>query len=60
MMTFEKFTKEHWQPGTLFALKPSSVRIYQFFNSDKYVLPTLGSLRLVKWTEQPSNISFLP
>jgi len=46
MMTFEKFTKEHWQPGPLLALKPSSVRIYQFFNLDKYVLPTLGSLRL--------------
>ncbi len=45
MMTFEKFAKEHWQPGTLLALKPSSVRIYQF-NLDKYVLPTLGSLRL--------------
>jgi hypothetical protein len=45
MMTFEKFAKEHWQPGALLALKPSSVRIYQF-NLDKYVLPTLGSLRL--------------
>ena len=45
MMTFEKFAKEHWQPGILLALKPSSVRIYQF-NLDKYVLPTLGSLRL--------------
>ncbi len=45
MKTFEKFAKEHWQPGTLLALKPSSVRIYQF-NLDKYVLPTLGSLRL--------------
>ena len=45
MMTFEKFAKEHWQPGSLLALKPSSVRIYQF-NLDKYVLPTLGSLRL--------------
>jgi integrase len=45
MMTFEKFAKEHWQPGTLLALKPSSQRIYQF-NLDKYVLPTLGSLRL--------------
>ena len=45
MMTFEKFAKEHWQPGTLLALKPRSVRIYQF-NLDKYVLPTLGSLRL--------------
>ena len=45
MMTFEKFAKEHWQPGILLALKPSSVRVYQF-NLDKYVLPTLGSLRL--------------
>ena len=45
MMTFEKFAKEHWQPGSLLALKPSSVRIYQF-NLDKYILPTLGSLRL--------------
>ena len=45
MMTFEKFAKEHWQPGTVLALKPSSVRIYQF-NLDKYVLPTLGPLRL--------------
>lgn len=45
MMTFEKFAKEHWQPGSLLALKPSSVRIYEF-NLDKYVLPTLGSLRL--------------
>jgi integrase len=45
MMTFAKFATEHWQPGSLLALKPSSVRIYQF-NLDKYVLPTLGSLRL--------------
>jgi integrase len=45
IMTFEKFAKEHWQPGALLALKPSSARIYQF-NLDKYVIPTLGSLRL--------------
>jgi integrase len=45
IMTFEKFAKEHWQPGALLALKTSSARIYQF-NLDKYVIPTLGSLRL--------------
>jgi integrase len=45
VMTFEKFAKEHWQPCALLALKPSSVRIYQF-NLDKYAIPTLGPLRL--------------
>ncbi|MGB8323196.1 MAG: tyrosine-type recombinase/integrase [Candidatus Acidiferrum sp.] len=45
IMTFEKFAKEHWQTGALLALKPSSVRIYQF-NLDKYVMPTLGLMRL--------------
>jgi integrase len=44
-MTFEKFAKEHWQPSAFLALKPSSARIY-LFNFDKYVIPTLGSLRL--------------
>src|SRR5712691_560025 len=45
MMTLEKFAREHWEAGTLLALKPSSARIYQF-NLDKYVMPALGSLRL--------------
>jgi integrase len=45
IMTFEKFAKDHWQPGTVLALKPSSARIYQF-NLDRYVIPTLGTLRL--------------
>jgi integrase len=58
MMTFEKFAKEHWQPGTLLALKPSSVRIYQF-NLDKYVLPTLGSLRLCEVTRATIQLLLL-
>ena len=45
IVTFEKFAKEHWQPGAMLALKPSSLRIYQF-NLDKYVMPTLGAMRL--------------
>jgi integrase len=45
IITLEKFAREHWQAGALLALKPSSVRIYQF-NLDKYILPALGSFRL--------------
>ena len=45
VMTFERFAKDYWQPVSLLALKPSSARIYQF-NLDKYVMPTLGPLRL--------------
>jgi len=44
-MTLEKFAREHWQAGVLLALKPSSVRYYQF-QLDKHVLPALGSCRL--------------
>jgi len=45
VMTFERFAKDHWQPVALLPLKRSSARIYQF-NLDKYVIPTLGPLRL--------------
>lgn len=45
MMTLDKFSTDHWETGALLALKPSSSRIYKF-NLDKYILPTLGSLRL--------------
>lgn len=45
IMTFEKFAREHWQPGAQLALKPGSARIYNF-NLDKYVIPAIGSLRL--------------
>ena len=45
MMTFEKFSTDHWEAGALLALKPSSSRIYKF-NLDKYVIPILGSHRL--------------
>ena len=55
-MTFEKFAKEHWQPCTLLALKPSSARIYQF-NLDKYAIPTLGPFAAVR--RKPGGYSAL-
>lgn len=45
MMTFERFSTDHWEAGALLALKPSSSRIYKF-NLDKYIIPVLGSQRL--------------
>jgi integrase len=44
-MTLAKFAREHWQAGVLLALKPSSVRYYQY-QVDKYILPALGSCRI--------------
>src|SRR5579864_2813486 len=44
-MTLAKFTCEHWQAGVLLALKPSSVRYYQY-QLEKYILPALGSCRI--------------
>ncbi len=45
MMTFEKFSTDHWEAGAMLALKPSSSRIYKF-NLNKYIIPLLGSHRL--------------
>jgi len=45
MMTFEKFSIEHWEAGALLALKPSSSRIYKF-NLDSYIIPAIGAHRL--------------
>ncbi len=45
MMTFERFSTDHWETGALLALKPSSIRICKF-NLDKYIIPALGSHRL--------------
>jgi integrase len=44
-MTLAKFASEHWQAGVLLALKPSSVRYYQY-QLDNYILPVLGSCRI--------------
>jgi integrase len=44
-MTFEKFTREHWQAGILLSLKPSTARYYQF-QLDRHILPALGPCRL--------------
>jgi integrase len=58
VMTFGKFAKDYWQPVSLLALKPSSARIYQF-NLDKYVMPTLGPLRLCDVTRATIQQSLL-
>jgi integrase len=58
IMSFEKFAKEHWLPSALLALKPGSVKIYQF-NLDKYAIPSLGSLRLCDVTASVIRQSLL-
>ena len=45
MMTFERFSIEHWEAGAFLGLKPSISRIYKF-NLDKYILPAIGAHRL--------------
>jgi len=44
-ITLDKFVSEYWKSGALLALKPGSIRYYQF-QLNKHILPALGSCRL--------------
>jgi hypothetical protein len=59
MITFERFSIEHWEAGALLAPKPSNSRFYKF-NLDWYILPAIGAHRFCDGFKEVAGASRLP